>query len=101
MIPVILAHFVIDFRHGIAGLDFLGPSPLLWKAPHNKVNHFPSSSHAIKCSTIVLSTRSIHFSATPFFNATVRKFFSEATSRMTASGLRMPLLLARSMMSPR
>lgn len=61
VIPVILAHFVIDFRYGIAGLGFLGPSPLLWKAPHNKVNHFPSFSHAIKCSTIVLSTRSIHF----------------------------------------
>lgn len=84
VIPVIPAHFVIDFRYGMAWLIFLGPSPLLWKAPHNKVNHFPSSSHALKYSIIVLSTRPIHSSATPFFNATVRKFFSEATSRMTA-----------------
>lgn len=84
VIPMIPVHFVIDFRYGIAGLVSLGPSPLLWKAPHNIVNHFPSSSHALKYSTIVLSTRPIHSSATPFFKATVRKFFSEATSRMTA-----------------
>ena len=39
-----------------------------------------------------------HSSAMPFFNAVVQMFFGEdTTSRMTASGLRMPLSVKRHM----